>query len=603
MSLEGQQIGRYRLVRLLGSGGMGEVYLATDSRINRQVAIKVIRTDTSPYPNSNAAKEAARLFQREVKAISGLDHPHTLPLFDYGEENLNGTPLTYMVMPYRSEGSLATWLRQRNQPEPLSPQDVAHFISQAADALQYAHDHQIIHQDVKPSNFLIRNNQDQPHRPDLLLADFGVAKFISTTASSSQSIRGTPTYMAPEQWRGHPCPATDQYALAVMAYELLTGRPPFQGSLGQVMYAHSQTPPPPPGTLNPRLSSDIDAVLLRALAKQPEERFASISAFAHALQQASLSDRPPIAQTTETAQQDVFRTTRTTSNIEIPKEPSSAFSVKSGEKIPVPRRGISSSIAILLVALALLAIAGSVGSFYFTTTAQYTAHINATATAQAQVNTPATAQVQATVRAQANATATAVALQSPYGGTLALNDPLRDNSQGHDWGQGYAAQCTFSDGVLHVPVMPAVGPDYRSCIAANTNFSNFAYQVQMTITKGDGGGIIFRSNSSGSQLYYFRVGQDGSYDLNLSTGQAPDKKVQSGSSSAIRTGLNQSNVIAVVAGGSAINLYVNHRLIASVNDGTYSQGAIGVFAFDNGHPQSNIVSTEAVFSNAKVWTL
>ncbi len=98
MALEGQQLGHYRLVQLIGSGGMGEVYMAVDTRIKRQVAIKVIRPETTSYPDADATKEAARLFQREMKAISHLDHPHILPLFDYGEEKVNDMPLTYLVM-------------------------------------------------------------------------------------------------------------------------------------------------------------------------------------------------------------------------------------------------------------------------------------------------------------------------------------------------------------------------------------------------------------------------------------------------------------------------------------------------------------------------
>src|SRR5579863_7004982 len=286
MALEGQQLGRYRLQQLLGTGGMGEVYLATDTLINRQVAIKVIRSEVSAYPDPGVAQESARLFQREMKAIAMLDHPHIMPLFDYGEATVNGANLAYLVMPYRQEGSLATWLKQRPTRELLSPQDVAKFVSQAADALQHAHDHAIIHQDVKPANFLIRRVQGDPDHPELLLADFGVSKFSSATANASQSIRGTPTSMAPEQWEGAPVPATDQYALAVMAYELLTGRPPFQGGLSQLMYQHFNVAPPPPSAFNPRLSRDIDTVLLHALAKKPAERFASIAAFGRAFQQA-----------------------------------------------------------------------------------------------------------------------------------------------------------------------------------------------------------------------------------------------------------------------------------------------------------------------------
>src|SRR5579884_1771125 len=286
MPLDGTQLGRYRLLHLIGSGGMGEVYLAEDVRIARRVAIKVVRTEATMSTDEPAIQENERLFQREMKAITLLDHPHILPLYDFGEETRDNATFTYMVMPYRSEGSLSDWLRKHDRDQPLSPQDIAHIIAQAADALQHAHNHQIVHQDVKPSNFLVRTLANKPERPDLLLTDFGIAKLITSTASMSQNIRGTPVYMAPEQWEGHPVFATDQYALGMMAYQLLVGRFPFSGRLEQLMHQHLHVPPQPPSRLNSRLSPAFDAILLRALAKKPEERFASISAFARAFQQA-----------------------------------------------------------------------------------------------------------------------------------------------------------------------------------------------------------------------------------------------------------------------------------------------------------------------------
>ena len=284
MPLEGLKLGHYQLIRLIGSGGMGEVYLGSDTRVSRQVAIKVIRAEATPYPDREATKEAARLFQREVKAIVALDHPHILPLIDFGEESINNATLTYIVMPFRQEGSLTDWLQRRNSTEMLSLQDVAHLIDQAADALQHAHDHQLIHQDVKPSNFLVRSRLENAGCPDLLLADFGIAKFNNATATTSHTVRGTPVYMAPEQWDGRPVPATDQYALAIMAYQLLTGHPPFQGGPGQIMRQHFDAQPEPPSTLNPRIPTTIDAVILRALEKKSEDRFASIAAFAQDFQ-------------------------------------------------------------------------------------------------------------------------------------------------------------------------------------------------------------------------------------------------------------------------------------------------------------------------------
>ena len=286
MPLDGLILGHYRLLRLLGSGGMGEVYLAEDARIGQQVAIKVVRSEAIAYPQGESAKEAARLFEREARAIARLDHPNILPLYTYGEETINEQQLTYLVMPYRKEGTLLQWLRRRGSSAQLSPAEVAPLLRQAAEALQHAHNQQVIHQDIKPTNFLIRVRDDRPQQPDLLLSDFGIARLTNATASASQSIRGTPTYMAPEQWDGQPVAASDQYALAVMVYELLVGRPPFLGNPGQVMRQHYLTPPAAPSTLNPMLSPAIDAVLLRALAKEPGERFPSVMAFADAFEQA-----------------------------------------------------------------------------------------------------------------------------------------------------------------------------------------------------------------------------------------------------------------------------------------------------------------------------
>jgi serine/threonine protein kinase len=289
MAIEELQDGRYHFVRSLGSGGMGEVYLMQDVRINRQVAIKVIRAEGASSPDSTAAKEAARLFQREAKAIAALEHPNILPLYDFGEEIRDGMTVTYMVMPFCAEGSLASWLRQRNSATPLSLQDVAYLIEEAADALQYAHDQNVMHLDVKASNFLLRNNKKNPNRPTLLLADFGIARSSVTVASSSRTIRGTPSSMAPEQWGSNPIPATDQYALAIMTYEMMVGHAPFVGSMEQVMYQHFSAQPLPPSTYNPQLPPAVDAVILRALAKQPEERFPSITDFAAAFEQATES--------------------------------------------------------------------------------------------------------------------------------------------------------------------------------------------------------------------------------------------------------------------------------------------------------------------------
>ncbi len=336
MQLEALQDGRYRGLRPIGSGSMGEVYLAEDTRIQRQVAIKVIRSEAIIYPDRSNVEDAARLFEQEARTIAIFNHPNILPLYDFGEEKSNGVSLMYMVMPFCPDGTLATWLRQRSNGSPLLPQEMVHFIGQAAGALQHAHDRQIVHRDVKPSNFLIRSNGDDPSRPDLLLADFGIARFAAATTNTSRTIRGTPTYMAPELWSGVPVPASDQYALAIMAYEMLVGASPFQGSLEQMMYQHIHVQPTPPSQLNRNLPSDVDTVFGIALAKRPEDRFMNISAFARALQQTVLHAPTNVEHTVEaTPASNAIRATLAISTTEAIHGTSRTLTLPNGQQVNV----------------------------------------------------------------------------------------------------------------------------------------------------------------------------------------------------------------------------------------------------------------------------
>lgn len=346
----GTEIGHYRLVRLLGQGGMGEVYLAQDTRIERNVAIKIVRDEVSPYPQSDTAKDAARLFEREMKAITALDHPHILPLYEFGEERVRGEALIFMVMPYRQEGSLVDWLRNRNTSAQLSPQVAIAFIHQAASALQHAHNHHLIHLDVKLSNFLVRTREDRQDCPDLLLADFGISKFSTATATASQSIRGTPLSMAPEQWNGTPVPATDQYALAIMAYQLLTGQSPFQGNMQQLMYQHLFQSPMPPSACDTRIPQSVDAVILKALAKKPEDRFSSVSEFANAFELAWQSEAVTLVPAQKLPLPTVYAVSATP-----PRELSSSEAFSGRPEASAQKRGSVWLLPSIIVLLALIA--------------------------------------------------------------------------------------------------------------------------------------------------------------------------------------------------------------------------------------------------------
>ncbi|HEY6540257.1 MAG TPA: serine/threonine-protein kinase, partial [Ktedonobacteraceae bacterium] len=263
----GQQLGNYQLVRLLGRGGFAEVYLGEHVRLKSQAAIKVRYEQFS--------KDDAEEFLKEAQTIANLVHPHIVRIFDFDVHE--GVP--FLVMEYAPNGTL----RQRYPKNTRVPlETIISNVKQVADALQYAHDEKFMHRDIKPENLLLGR------RDDILLSDFGLALVAQSTRQQSlQELSGTAYYMAPEQLRGKPRPASDQYALGVVVYEWLTGMRPFTGSFSEVASQHMFEPPPPLRDKLPSISPTIEEVVMTALAKDPHQRFASVRSFANALEQAS----------------------------------------------------------------------------------------------------------------------------------------------------------------------------------------------------------------------------------------------------------------------------------------------------------------------------
>src|SRR5438552_11213835 len=270
----GQQFGNYRLVSLLGQGGYAEVYLGQHVRFNQQAAVKVLHAHLSDVE--------AEHFQQEAETIATLAHPSIIRVLDFDVQD--GVP--FLVLDYAPNGSL----RQRYPKGSLVPLPViVSTVKQVAEALQYAHEQKFIHRDIKPENMLVGR------REEVLLSDFGLAALAHSTGSvRTEEAVGTLPYMAPEQIKGHPRAASDQYALGVVVYEWLCGERPFEGSASEVMAQHLSMPSPLLHERMPEIPPEVEQVVLQALAKDPKARFASVAAFSATFEQASQRAFAPI---------------------------------------------------------------------------------------------------------------------------------------------------------------------------------------------------------------------------------------------------------------------------------------------------------------------
>jgi serine/threonine protein kinase len=275
----GQQLGNYRLLKLLGKGGFAQVYLGEHIHLQSEAAIKVLN-------ETRLTPEDQQGFRAEARTIRGLKHPHIVKVLEFGiEKSLReadaGVP--YLVMEYAPNGTL----RDRHPRNSIVSLDqIGLYTDQMADALQYAHNQFIVHCDVKPENMLIAGQND------ILLSDFGIAVtgHTSNNPSALQKLQGTIAYVAPERLeKGITEPACDQYALGVIVYEWLTGVRPFEGTQDQIISQHLHTPPPPLYRVYSRITQDIEQVVMRALAKDPKQRYSSVKEFARDLSHALLS--------------------------------------------------------------------------------------------------------------------------------------------------------------------------------------------------------------------------------------------------------------------------------------------------------------------------
>jgi serine/threonine protein kinase len=555
----GQQFGNYRLTSLLGRGGFAEVYLGEHVYLKTQAAIKILQTRLS--------QEEQESFYAEARTVAHLQNEHIVRVLEFG---LKDGSVPYLVMEYAPNGTL----RERfPRGTPIAPEQIIPPFKQVAAALEYAHGENLIHRDIKPENMLLGSQNE------VLLSDFGVALMIKGSRNqNAQDVAGTVTYMSPEQLMGRPTRASDQYSLGVVIYEWLTGTRLFSGSFTEVATQHIVKPPPSLRERVPTIPEAVDRVVLKSLAKDPQQRFASVQDFANALE-AAIQGQPeslngtgpkfPLSEHTTNGSRGVSSVTTETIHQQY-----TSFPPTMASKRP---RTLSRIVKIGLLAFALILIAGG-GLAYALLRPQ---------------SADAPPQDGQALYAQATR------------GAPQISDALSAESS-LSWLPGSVKTCQFKDGALH-------GLSTDGVAVCGTTFiylKNLAYQAEATILHGKNAGLIFRNEllpSPYGGVYHFLITPDGNFELNVRAITRTNGQLSSSGerqlisprhSAAIKTGLGQTNLLTIITSGPDIYLYVNKQFVGYAKDSTSQAGTIGLMSLNT--PGSAI---DVAFKNVQIWIL
>ncbi len=563
----GQMLGPYRIISQIGQGGMASVYKAYQPSMDRNVAIKVL-----PGQLAQSREFTAR-FQQEARIIARLEHPHILPVFDYGEND----GISYFVMRYLDAGTLKT----KMEAGPLSLSEIDRLFTQLADALGYAHSHGIIHRDLKPANALI---DDQGN---LFLTDFGIAKLLESASprlTQTDAIMGTPAYISPEQAKAMPVDQrSDIYSLGIILYEMVTGRVPFVADTPlAVILKHVSDPLPLPSAVKTDIPESIERVILKALAKEPEDRYATTAEFLTAWKRA-LEEADTVLQTPERIPVQPPRDRRST--VQTQSMTGSVSTVA-----PKPRSSTG-----WLIGCGILACLGlSVGGIAIFGTG-FLSFMNKVT--EAPVSTPTEIVVPAT-----EVPITEPATIPAGSGDILLEDGF---SAGSQWGT-----LTDSDNAIEYD-----GEALRMKIFQKNWFvwstpNSKTYEnlhAEVTVTNNDGEsttsfGIMCNKQPDISSFYYLVMASDGEYVIGKAIEGQTDIFLTNNDQWAYsdRIEANKSSYrIGADCSNGTLTLYVDGKQVDSVTDTDYASGGVGLVAWSG----ANATAGDVTFDDFIMTTL
>ena len=526
--LIGKHLGSYQILEPIGQGGMATVYKAMQPAMNRTVAVKILTAQMA----GNATFQAR--FKQEAQMIASLEHPHILPVFDLGEQE----GIVYIAMRFMGFGTVQA--RMANGPVPL--RDVARWIEQVASALDYAHQRGVVHRDVKPTNVLLDSQNNA------FLADFGIAKWLEGSIQlTGSAVIGTPQYMSPEQGQGLKIDGrSDEYSLAVMAYKMITGQPPFQAETPlAIVLKHVTEPVTPPNVLNARVPQAISDVIVKALNKQPDDRYPTTLAFAEALSAAIAAAPLP-------------------GTAELPPSATPTEQVHITKAQPSPRKPIGRPIAIGLVMLFLIVL--GIGSVMLVTANQPTpdrpvAVVTLGANVQIETSTPRAVPIGLTPTVEAS---TVTSTTTPIDTCRVIYaESFDDPSTGLPGGEQEGAAWGYAGGEYRLLIK---GGNFYQTRLLGPQLSDYAAEVDVRFASTSTGdyGLVIAARSADDYIA-FVVDATQKYAVTRRTPEGSTIIHDWTFASALKPGA-EVNHLRVVQRGREIALYANDVLLRVIAD-------------------------------------